>query len=214
MAHRVKSAKRTASSLAPQQPVAPAQPVADLLAVDVQLRIELLHIKPMVWRRVIVPETLTLARLHRVLQVALGWSNSHLHEYEIARQRYGRSNPESFDSEPVRDERRYRLAKFVEQRVRSLVYLYDFGDGWEHRVVLEDVVAPPKTGQRIRCIAGENACPPEDVGGPPGYEEFLRVIADPQHEQHEDRLLWIGYLFDPTQVDLKTVNKQLAKIKP
>ncbi len=101
----------------------------DLLAADLQLRIELMHIEPHVWRRVIVPETVTLAKLHQILQAAMGWTDSHLHEYEIARKRYGiaRSRLALRPSRCI-DERRVQLKPFIEARVRRFTYLYDFGD--------------------------------------------------------------------------------------
>jgi hypothetical protein len=186
----------------------------ELLAADLQLRIELLRIEPHVWRRVIVPETVTLARLHQILQAAMGWTNSHLHEYVIARKRYGIPDPDWPSTEPVLDERRAQLKSFIEARVRRFIYLYDFGDHWEHEVTVEDLVAPKDGHKRILCTAGENACPPEDVGGEPGYANFLEAIANPQHEQHEELKGWIGYPFDANAFDLNATNQRLAGIKP
>jgi hypothetical protein len=188
--------------------------LAAALAVDVQLRVELKRIEPHVWRRVIVPETVTLAKLHAIVQAAIGWSDSHLHEFEIAGKHYGIPDEEWDIGEPRLDERRVRLKSFVEARVRRFTYTYDFGDHWEHLIVLEDLVASRQSGQRIVCTAGENACPPEDVGGEPGYPEFLAAIADSKHEQHAQMIKWIGYPFDPHAFDLNSVNQRLATIKP
>jgi Plasmid pRiA4b ORF-3-like protein len=185
----------------------------ELLAADLQLRIELMHIEPHVWRRVIVPETVTLAKLHQVLQAAMGWTDSHLHEYVIARKRYGTPDPDWPSTEPVLDERRVQLKPFIEARVRRFIYLYDFGDHWEHEITVEDLVVPKNNARRIVCTAGENACPPEDVGGEPGYANFLQAIADPHHEQHQELQGWIGYPFDPHAFDLNAVNQRLARIK-
>jgi len=184
-----------------------------LLAADLQLRIELMHIEPHVWRRVIVPETVTLAKLHQILQAAMGWTDSHLHEYVIARKHYGTPDPDWPTEEPLHDERRVQLKPFIEARVRRFTYLYDFGDSWEHEITVEDLMLPKDTGPRIVCTAGENACPPEDVGGEGGYASFLEAIADPQHEEHQEMLDWIGYPFDPRAFDLNTVNQRLARIK-
>jgi len=123
-----------------------------------------------------------------------------------------RHQPE-YAGEPVRDERRWRLATFVEERVKGFTWTYDFGDDWEHRIVLEDLLAPPRAGQRIRCTAGENACPPEDVGGAGGYVQFLEAIGDPRHEQYPDMIEWIGYPLDPTAFNLNETNERLAAIK-
>jgi hypothetical protein len=170
-----------------------------------QLKIELRGVTPLVWRRVLVPETVTLAKLHGILQWTMGWTNSHLHEYEIARRRYGIPDEEWETPEPVTDERRVRLQPLLEAGVRRFTYLYDFGDHWE----------PPRVGSApIMCMAGESACPPEDVGGVPGYADFLAILADPQHEEHTDMRDWIGYPFDPAAFDLIAVNRILATIKP
>jgi len=185
-----------------------------LLAGDLQLRIELLHIEPRVWRRVIVPETVTLAKLHHVLQAVMGWTDSHLHAYVIARKRYGTPDPDWPSTEPVLDERRVQLKPFIEARVQRFTYLYDFSDHWEHEITVEDLLAPKSSGRRIVCTAGENACPPEDGGGEPGYANFLQAIADPRHQQHEELQGWIGYPFKPHAFDLNAVNQRLARIKP
>ncbi len=112
------------------------------------------------------------------------------------------------------DERRVQLKPFIEARLRRFIYLYDFGDHWEHEITVEDLVAPKDGRRRILCTAGENACPPEDVGGEPGYANFLEAIADPHHEQHAELQGWIGYPFDPHAFDLNAVNQRLARIKP
>lgn len=183
-------------------------------AVDVQLRIELVRIAPHVWRRVIVPQAVTLAKLHLVMQAAMGWTDSHLHEYEIANKRYGIEDPDWPSSVPIFDERRERLKSVVEDRVGNFTYLYDFGDHWEHQVTIEDLVAYEVGRQPIVCTAGESACPPEDVGGEPGYEMFLAAIADPRNKRHAELKEWIGYPFDPHAFDLNAVNERLARIKP
>ncbi len=102
--------------------------------------------------------------------------------------------------------RRYRPAAFK--------YLYDFGDHWEHLVTVEDVHPRTDRTQAVVCLAGENACPPEDVGGPPGYFEFLAAIRDPTHDEHANLLRWIGGAFDPIAFDLVEVNARLAKSRP
>lgn len=195
-------------------PRAVARRVAKLTALQAQLRIELRGVEPLVWRRVLVPENITLAKLHVVLQWTMGWSNSHLHEYEIARRRYGIPDDEWPSTEPVSDERRVRLKPLIEDGLRRFTYLYDFGDHWEHIVKVEDLVPPKPDRPLIVCLAGENACPPEDVGGYPGYAEFLEALKDPAHEEHANMLRWIGGSFDPTAFDLAEVNERLTAIKP
>lgn len=97
--------------------------------------------------------------------------------------------------------------------VLALYYLYDFGDGWEHTIKVEDIAVPKSGGPRIRCLAGENACPPEDAGGPHAYFEFVAAIGDPVHEEHASMLQWIGGSFDPGTLDVADVNERLAAIK-
>jgi hypothetical protein len=167
----------------------------------------------LVWRRLLVPDNLTLAKLHLALQGAMGWSNSHLHEYEIARQRYGTPDDEWPTDEPVIDERRARIKPLLDTGLRRFTYLYDFGDGWEHTVTVEDLVLPKPGAPLIVCTAGENACPPEDVGGPHSYGEFLDILKDPAHEEHADMVRWVGGAFDPTTFNLAGTNRRLTTIK-
>ena len=201
------------ASRRPATPRAVARRVATLTRLQVQLRVELQRIKPLVWRRVLVPDNITLAKLHLVLQGATGWTNSHLHEYEITRRRYGTPDDEWPADEPVIDERRVRLKPLIDAGLRRFTYLYDFGDGWEHLVTIEDLVAPKPGAPLIVCTAGENACPPEDVGGPHSYGEFLAILKDPNHEEHADMLQWVGSAFNPTAFNIADVNERLAPIK-
>lgn len=195
-------------------PRAVARRVAALTALQYQLRIELKDVEPLVWRRVLVPENVTLARLHAILQAAMGWHGGHLHEFRIARCRYGIPDEEDWrEDDPLFDERRYRLKGLVESGARRFTYLYDFGDGWEHKIKVEDIVMPEPAAPRIRCIAGENACPPEDVGGPHAYFEFLTALKDPAHEEHTTMREWIGGSFDPAAFDITNTNERLADIK-
>jgi Plasmid pRiA4b ORF-3-like protein len=181
-----------------------------------QLRIELLDVTPVVSRRVTVPEDITLPALHRVLQACMGWTNSHLHEFVIGGVRYAEPDPEAFAELQQIDERRVPLNKALSQS-RAFDYVYDFGDDWHHIVIVEDPHAVhssvPNPAVGLRCLAAENACPPEDVGGAHGYAEFLRALADPKHEEHANYMTWAGGAFDPTHVDLNAINQALDKIK-
>lgn len=201
------------ASRRPAAPRAVARRVAKLTALNVQLRVELKRVKPLVWRRLVVPDKITLPKLHGALQWAMGWTNSHLHEYTIARQRYGMTSDDPFDDEPPLDERRVRLKPLIDTGLRRFIYLYDFGDHWEHDITVEDLVVPKAGTPAVFCTAGENACPPEDVGSSGGYAEFLEVINDPTHEEHASMLRWVGGSFDPTAFNLAEVNERLAAIK-
>ena len=194
-------------------PRAVARRVATLTRLQVQLRVELQRVRPLVWRRILVPDNVTLPKLHVILQWAVGWTNSHLHEFEIGRQRYGMTDDDWPGDEPALDERRVRLKPLLETGLRRFTYLYDFGDGWEHIVTVEDLVPPKPGAPLVICTAGENACPPEDVGGPHSYGEFLAILKNPKHEDHADMLRWVGAAFDPTAFSLTDVNERLATIK-
>jgi hypothetical protein len=179
-----------------------------------QLRIELLDVQPLVWRRLLVPADITLPKLDRVIQTALGWTNSHLHEFVINGTRYAVPDPDGMDDLPHVDERRVVLHEALGMDTRCFDYVYDFGDDWHHLVLVEDLYPQrPQPTSLIQCIGGENACPPEDVGSSGGYAEFLEAIADPLHEEHRNYLTWVGGHFDPTQFDREAVNRALAKIK-
>jgi hypothetical protein len=182
----------------------------------VALRIELLDVAPLVWRRVLVSNQWTLASLHGYLQWVMGWTDSHAHEFEtdagvIAPDWWIYEVGFDADTSTYRDERRVSVSAVVsELGVRGeLEYRYDMGDGWRHRLVIEPtppIGAMPEIPLPI-CLAGENACPPEDVGGPHGYQLFLETLGDPVHEQHEEMVRWIGGVFDPKGFDLNRINR-------
>lgn len=130
------------------------------------LRIELLEIQPTVYRQVIVPASITLPKLHQVIQAAMGWTDSHLHEFGIGGMRYG--TPDPFDDESPESEHRVRLSKTLGQ-AKVFSYTYDFGDGWKHRVAVEDTLPIDPASKHSICTGGAQSCPPEDVGGPLGY---------------------------------------------
>ncbi len=176
-----------------------------------QLKITLRDSHPPLWRRVLVRDDTTLAKLNFIIQIAMGWSNSHLHDFTILGERYSEPSPE--DGEPVKDERRYKLNQFVTGAKFKFAYQYDFGDSWDHAVVVEKIL-PPDPGVRYPvCVAGKHACPPEDVGGVWGYAGFLEALADPNHAEHENYWEWIGGEFDPEAFDLEGVNTLLKQIR-
>lgn len=177
-----------------------------------QLRIELLDLEPTIWRRVLVPGSIKLAKLHVVLLWTMGWLGGHLHEFIIGHTHYGEPDPDYPYDPPLRSDARVTLAGAL-GGLTTFTYLYDFGDGWEHRVRIEQVLPPDSALKHPLCLAGANACPPEDVGGPPGYLDFLEALADPSHEEHDDMLRWCGGAFDSTSFDLDEVNEMLRQIK-
>ncbi|MEX0735140.1 MAG: plasmid pRiA4b ORF-3 family protein [Steroidobacteraceae bacterium] len=179
-----------------------------------QLRIELLDVTPLVWRRLLLPAAITLPKLHRAFQIALGWTDSHLHEFVIGGTHYSHADPEWAAELKQTDERGVALERALGPDARGFNYVYDFGDDWHHLVVVEDRHAQSaQAGPAIVCTDGENACPPEDVGGAPGYADFLAAVADPRHEEHRNYLEWCGGAFDPARFDRAAVNRALGKLK-
>lgn len=179
-----------------------------------QLRISLDEADPSVWRRLWVPDTLTLAQLDRVLQAAMGWTNSHLHDFVIEGQSYGTpSDDDAHDMPPPLDERRHTLAGVLGTSVQHFSYLYDFGDHWQHSVAIELIMLPNGINTWPLCLDGRNACPPEDVGGLGGYEEFVQAMRDPTHEEHEAMWRWCGGPFDPTGFDVNAANAAIRALR-
>ncbi len=182
---------------------APSGPLTGPARGDVfQLKVTLQGIKPPVWRRVLVDGASTLDQVHEVIQAAFGWWNYHLHEFEVGDARYGVPdedyNPEYDFGPPTIDEGQVRLDS-VAGEGSKLDYTYDFGDDWRHRIVVEKVLAADD-GAPVTvpaCVDGRRACPPEDCGGPWGYEELLAIFADPSHPEHAERREWLGRPFDP-----------------
>ena len=178
-----------------------------------QLHIELRGTKPKVWRRVLVPETITLIKLHLVIQAAFGWGHSHLHEF-IANdgERYGTSDP-MYDSPGDITSEKVRLTTAL-RTTKTLDYVYDFGDYWEHRIKVEKTYAPDAQIKLPLCVDGAGATPPEDCGGVPGYEDFVQAMADPKHDEHDNMVQWIGHdSWDPAAFDTMEVNDRLVQIK-
>jgi len=159
-----------------------------------QLKITLGDVAPPIWRRVLVPGGYTLDRLHRVIQHAMGWQDYHLHSFEIDGHQYGEPDP---DGELVLlDELDARLDAVV-GKGGQFGYTYDFGDWWEHKILVEDVF-PAEPGERYPvCVAGERACPPEDVGGPRAYVELIEALSNAEHARHVAWRDWLGRRYDP-----------------
>jgi hypothetical protein len=175
-----------------------------------QLKVTLEESEPPIWRRLLVPGEVTLAALHEILQEAMGWTNTHLHMFQIGTVDY--SDPES-ELDDMEDEGELTLAEAAKMAPRGFAYMYDFGDGWEHRIEIEKTL-PPVAGQKYPvCVAGARACPPEDCGGIGGYEDFLEALRNPRHREHKAMKEWIGRRFDPKEFDLEFVNQALAHLK-
>lgn len=178
----------------------------------IQIRIDLADVRPAVWRRVLVPESMTLADLHEVIQGAMGWDDQHLHGFEIDGYRFGMPDPDSDPefSDDLADDATATLTVVACAGSRFL-YVYDFGDCWRHTLHVEATLAPEPGGRYPRCVAGARPCPPEDVGGPGGYDEFLIALRDPKHPDHEEFTGWADG-FDPYDFDPVTADKRLEPL--
>jgi hypothetical protein len=192
----------------------PPKPAAKDSGGDIfVLRIDLARLKPAIWRRVEVPGTITLYRLHQVLQIAFDWTDSHLHGFAIGTALYGPGDSDSFGfGVQEHDERKSRLGEVAAAGDR-FTYTYDFGDDWIHGIKVEKVTKPMAGLTYPRCTAGKNAAPPEDCGGPWGYAEMLQTLSEPVHPEREEMLEWLGDDFDPKACDLEEINVGLARLK-
>ena len=175
------------------------------------LKITLDDVEPTVQRRIEVPLTIRLDRLHLALQAAMGWTDSHF--YEIRARDVGWGIPDPGWDEGPRDARKARLVDVLDDiGVKTLKYLYDFGDGWEHTIKIERIIDDVPGVTYPRLIDATGRCPPEDIGGPWGYAEFLEAIADPKHERHAGFTEWIDEPFDPDLVDTEQHARALAAL--
>ena len=187
-------------------------PVVRAPAQIYQLRIELQYLKPAIWRRVLVPGSIKLSKFHVVILWSMGWQGGHMHEFVIGQTNYGEPDPEFPQAPPVVREDRVTLQQAL-GGLKTIRYIYDFGDDWEHKIKLEKTLPFDPEMKHPQCIAGQYACPPEDVGGVDGYLDFLDAIRNPAHEEHASMLEWIGGGFDPLTFDLDETNERLSEIK-
>jgi hypothetical protein len=176
-----------------------------------QFKVTLLEVTPVVWRRIQLSDLCGFWDLHVAIQDAMGWTDSHLHDFEMnhsiekGKQHMGIPDDDGFDDV-------YHTLPGWDYRVRDylvineqFIYSYDFGDGWEHRIEYEGLHEKQLDTKYPICITGARACPPEDVGGVPGYERFLEAITTPSHPERQSLLTWVGGKFDPEKFDPKKV---------
>ena len=179
-----------------------------------QLKITLKGYKPAIWRRFLAPGHLTLARLHLVIQDVMGWKDYHLHCFTVGGERYSLPHPDSdWEDSGDKDSRKLRLEQAATQEKVKFSYEYDFGDGWEHEILVEKILPPDPLLKHAVCLKGKGACPPEDVGGVGGYADFLVAISDPEDTEHDMYIDWVGGKFDPDAFDLDNTNTALCMIK-
>jgi pRiA4b ORF-3-like protein len=176
-----------------------------------RLKVTLDDVEPAVVRRIEVPLGIRLDRLHAVLQAAIGWTNSHMWEFRARDVGWGIPDP-GWDDGPQDAAKVTLLAALEDAAVKNFTYLYDFGDGWEHTIKVEHI-GKAVPGELYPLLLGATGrCPPEDIGGPPGYAEFLEAIADPNHDRHDELSEWYAADFDPNAVDVLAIRRHLANL--
>jgi hypothetical protein len=176
-----------------------------------ELRVSLRGSRPMIWRRFQVLSDITLFRLHSVLQIVMGWKDNHLHRFLAEQTNDG--EPDSKYGGDHEDDRRTCLGRILRKSRDAMVYEYDFGDRWEHIVVLERIVEPVPGAPYPVILAAEGACPPENVGGIGGYDQFLQTMTNPGHPEHREMMAWWGGPFDPKLYDIEARNEVLLRRK-
>jgi hypothetical protein len=175
-----------------------------------QLKVTLKNTKPPIWRRILVTPEIKLDKLHDVLQIVMGWDNSHLHQFETP---LGYIADPTFGLEEAESSRKTTLQSVLSGPRSHIRYEYDFGDGWDHQILLEKVVELDDPVLAL-CLGGARACPPEDCGGPWGYANLLEILKDPKHPEREEMSEWIDDEFDAEAFDVEAVNRKLARFVP
>jgi Plasmid pRiA4b ORF-3-like protein len=175
-----------------------------------RLHVELEDVTPPIWRKVLVPSNITLADLHTTLNEVMGWTNSHLHQFILRDRRFGDVTMPDSEELELEDERKVCLDALIGEKQR-VGYEYDFGDGWLHRVEVEKKLELDARLLYPLCVGGARACPPEDCGGPGGYEHLLEVLKDEKDEEYDDLVTWVGGHFDPEGFDVNRTNSGLRE---
>lgn len=176
-----------------------------------QLKITIKNCKPPIWRRIQVRDDTSLSKLHRILQIIFWWTDTHLHSFTIDRREYGVPSKEDFH--PVINERNFILRHVIHQEKQRFLYTYDFGDGWEHEILVEKML-PAEVGVHYpRCIAGKRKRPPEDCGGPWGYMDLMEIRKNPDHPDYAERMGWLGDVYDPEGFDIDLINGSLKRLR-
>ena len=179
----------------------------------VRIKVTLKDVAPEVMRRLVVPLTLKLDRLHLTLQAAFGWTNSHLFAFQAGERNWGIPYPDDDLGHPPIDARKARLYDIIEETgAKTIHYLYDFGDGWDHVIKLEKWFENTPVDGLPFLLDATGRCPPEDVGGPPGYADYLEALSNPAHPEHEDMQRWGPEGFDPKVIDRKTLETELKAL--
>ncbi len=177
-----------------------------------RIRITLEDMEPAIWRRVELPLSNSLKTLHLAIQAVMLFENYHMFRFDVGEASYGIPLDDDWMDPPTRDAASIRLAKLVERGVTTFTYTYDFGDDWRHGIEIEAVIPADPATDYPRFVDGERRAPPEDVGGLPGFEEFLDAMAKPRHPSRKSMLQWYGRPFDPADISPKEIRARIAKL--
>lgn len=175
-----------------------------------QIKITLLAVKPKIWRRILIPASISLPKLHDVIQISIGWRDSHLHQFVDAGVYYGIPDP-VFPTQEMKNERNVKVSKLLKSKGDRIMYEYDFGDSWQHEILLEKVLPFDRQKKLPVCIDGDRSCPPEDCGGSWGYQNLLEIMVDPDHDEYEEMNEWLGDEFEPEKFDAAETTRMLSE---
>jgi hypothetical protein len=178
-----------------------------------QIQIALKGFKPKIWRRILIPSDLFLSDFHMIIQITMGWTNSHLHQFIKNRTFYSMRTQTDLLMQELGnlDYKNIKVSDLLKKEKEKIVYEYDFGDSWEHNILLEKILPIDNDTKYPVCLTGKMSCPPEDCGGVWGYYNMLEVLKDPEHEEYETFVEWLGEDFDPKYFDINEVNNLLHK---
>ena len=180
-----------------------------------QIQISLTRFKPKIWRRLLIPSNLLLSDFHMIIQVSMGWENSHLHQFIKDRTFYTERIPgdDTWGKMNNVDYKKIKISDVLKKEKEKIIYEYDFGDGWVHDVLLEKILPGNEKMIFLICLEGKMACPPEDCGGVWGYSDMLEILKQPKHEEYDNIIEWLGEEFDPEHFDKEAVNNILKRLK-
>jgi hypothetical protein len=180
-----------------------------------QIKITLSDTKPLIWRRFLIDPNETLFKLHKTIQIIMGWTNSHMHQYRKNKIYYGKVDKrvEADFGFEVLDEKKFKILQVLDKLKAKLIYEYDMGDSWEHILVLEKILPEDDKIKYPVCLDGAMACPPEDSGGIPGFYNFLEIIGNPDNDEYDEMMKWSGGEFNPDEFNLHAINHSLQRMK-
>jgi hypothetical protein len=180
-----------------------------------QVQIALKGFKPKIWRKILIPSDLLLVDIHKIIQTTMGWTNSHLHQFIKDRTFYSIKYKDDFTWNEMNNidykKKKIRLSDLLKTEKDKIIYEYDFGDGWEHEIILEKILPVDNKVKYPICMSGKMHCPPEDCGGIWGYSDLLEILKQPDHEEYESSIEWLGDDFDPEYFDKDEVNDLLKE---